>query len=172
MLSYSTEKNEKVGFGWQFYYSINLSWLCLHLSQTSNCGTYCYRGRGSKSVCTTGNNLAARFAFPNTDTSSLHIILSTEGAVVGAVLAHFDLLDKLSKCATVASTVLSGDSNFLGAFSHFEVLKNIKSLDVKKRIMSLDEIPWRDKGKHTPKKSLSSPYCNLQISAMPILFDN
>ena len=95
-----------------------LSRLGLHLSQTSNGGTNRDGRRRRQRVGATGHYLTAGFAFPDSDACSLDIVFSTECTMVRAVLTNLNLLDELSECATVTSTVLSSDSDFLGAFSH------------------------------------------------------
>jgi hypothetical protein len=103
----------------------------LHLAQTSNRRTYGDGGRRRQRVRPTGDDFTTRFAFPNADTSSLDVVFSTKGTMIRAVLTDFDLLDQLSECTTVTRTVLSGDSDFFGAFSHF-VLFYIEGSNEKK----------------------------------------
>lgn len=93
-----------------------------HLSQTSNSRSNS-NGRGcGQSVRTTGNDLAARFAFPNAHICSFYIVFSAKHAAVGTVLRDFNLANQLSQCATVPSSVLSGDTDLLRALTHLELI--------------------------------------------------
>ena len=59
---------------------------------------------------------------------SLHLVLSTEGAGIFAVLRDLHLLHSLPQASTVSGAVLSGDSDLLGSLGHrleyFRLLKN------------------------------------------------
>ena len=50
--------------------------------------------------------------------NSFHLVLSTEGAVVFAVLGDLHLLDGLPQAGSVPGAVLAGDPNLLGALGH------------------------------------------------------
>lgn len=64
---------------------------------------------------TSGNDLLATTAFPDTNGSAADGITTAEAASVLGVLGGFDLLHLLTDGATVAGTVLTDNSNFLGA---------------------------------------------------------
>jgi hypothetical protein len=77
-------------------------------------------GTGSReSVGTSGNDLAARLAVPNTSTRSLHTGLSAESTTIRRMLRNFNLAHQLSKRRTISGSILSRNSNLFCAFSHF-----------------------------------------------------
>jgi len=69
------------------------------------------RGRGVHRPGTTGDHLLARAAVPDTDSLTLHSVLTAEGARVAAVLRHLNLLDLATQRRAVTSTVLAGNAN-------------------------------------------------------------
>jgi len=77
-------------------------------------GTSCVHG-----VSTTGLDLAAILASPDTNSLSLDTVLAAELTEVLAVLADFHLLDLLPDTRTISSTVLADDSNLLRSLRHF-----------------------------------------------------
>lgn len=103
-----------------------LSVIHLNLSQTSDIGSdRDSRGSGQR-VCTSGNDLTAGSAFPDSHTRSLDVVLSAKDASVRGVLGDFDLANQFTQSGTITGTVLSGDSDLLGALSH-GVLYKIES---------------------------------------------
>ena len=92
--------------------------LLLDLSQTAN-GTANGNGRCcGEGVGTSGNDLAATLAVPDTGTGALDGVLAAEGTAVGGVLADLDLAHELTEGGTISGSVLSGDSDLLGALTH------------------------------------------------------
>jgi len=71
---------------------------------------------------TTGDRLAASFAVPDSHALSLQRVLAAEGAGVGGVLRHLHLLHRLPERRTITRRVLASDSDFLGAFRHFDIV--------------------------------------------------
>lgn len=105
--------------------SICLGTFSCHSPQTSN-GTADSDGRsGREGVGASSNSLAARSAVPDSGVSSLDRVLSTEDTLVSRVLRDLDLSYKLTESRTVSGSVLSGDSDLLGALSHFDKLKSL-----------------------------------------------
>jgi hypothetical protein len=101
------------------YFILNV--LSLHSSQTSNGGAYRHGRSGGKSVSPSSHSLTARAAFPDAYASALDGILATERTMIGGVLRNFNLAKKLTKGGTVSGSVLSCDSDLLGALSHVVV---------------------------------------------------
>lgn len=64
---------------------------------------------------TSSDNLLATTAFPDTNGSAADSITTAEAASVLGVLSGFNLLHLLTDGSTVTSTVLTDNSNFLGA---------------------------------------------------------
>jgi hypothetical protein len=71
------------------------------------------------SVSTTSSGLVATAAAPDTNGDTLDGVLTAEGASVGRVLGHFDLLDLLSQAGTITGTVLTSNADLLSSLSLF-----------------------------------------------------
>jgi len=89
-----------------------------HSSQTSDGrahgdSTWCCQGVG-----TSGNRLTARTARPDSDALALDGVLAAEDASVCGMLRNLNLSDQLTEGGTVPCSVLSRDSDLLGALSH------------------------------------------------------
>jgi len=108
----------------------NLGLLLCDSSQTTD-STADRDGTGSRqSVCSSGKNFAARPAFPDSYTSTLDGVLSTEDAPVRRVLGDLHLPDDLTERGTIPSSVLSSDSNLFRALSHSDIL-SLNIIDLK-----------------------------------------
>ena len=93
-----------------------VSFLNVHLSQTSD-GWSNWSGCGrSINPCSSSNYSLASFATPNANTSALHGFLAAESAGVFAVLGDFNFLHHLPEWGTITSPILSDDSKFLCTF--------------------------------------------------------
>ena len=86
-----------------------------HLSQSSDSRSDGRSSSGGHSVGTTSDSLSAGSASPDTDSTSLDRLLTTEGAVVSSVLLDLKLLNLSSQRRTVSDTVLTGDTNLLSS---------------------------------------------------------
>lgn len=91
-----------------------------HLSQSSDGRSDSGGGCSGNSVSTTGNGLLTRRTRPDTSSTSLDGLLTTEGAVVSSVLLDFQLLDLSSQRGTVTDTVLTCDTYLLSSLSPVE----------------------------------------------------
>ena len=98
--------------------STHLCLFLLHSSKTADGTTDCDTTGCGQCVGSSSNGFAARFAFPDSNTCSLDIVLSAKHASVGRVLRHLHLSDNLSECGTISGSVLSRDSDLLGALTH------------------------------------------------------
>merc|ERR1719308_300176 len=92
----------------------------LHLSQSPDgapdaCGG---SGRVVPGSSSNGHTTVLVVAEPDTNSLSLHLVLSTEGAGIFAVLRDLHLLHSLPQASTVSGAVLSGDSDLLGSLGH------------------------------------------------------
>ena len=74
-------------------------------------------------VSSTGHSLFARSALPDTNHLALHVLLSAEWAREFTVLADLNLTKHFTDGGTIPGTVLSGDADLLGAFSHCGIKK-------------------------------------------------
>ena len=92
--------------------------LVLQLLQSSDGKLYCDRsgvvGLGTTSYC-----FHAGTTVPNAHSSSLHLGFATEGAGILGVLADFSSLHHFPEGGTKTGGVFAHNSNFLGAFCHF-----------------------------------------------------
>ena len=66
-------------------------------------------------VSTTSHGLLATLTLPDTDSSTLDSILTTESTGVLGMLSDFHLLYGLSERGTITGTVFTGDSDLLSA---------------------------------------------------------
>ena len=90
----------------------------MHTSQSGNVAAYRHGTGGTERVGSTSNHFMATLAFPNTHAGSLDIVLAAKDTPIRRVLTDFNLTQELTQSRTVASTVLSSYSYFLGALSH------------------------------------------------------
>lgn len=86
----------------------------VHFAKTTNCWSDGGCGCGRVHPCAASNNSLASFAWPDSDTRSLHGILAAECAGVFAVLGNFDLLDHFTQWRTISCAVFTNNSNLLG----------------------------------------------------------
>lgn len=91
--------------------------LLAQLAQAANGGTDGNGGGGGRDVGSSGDDLVATRARPDTDVGALDGVLTAELAGVLSVLGNFDLLDLLTDGRTVASSVLSNDTDLLSSAS-------------------------------------------------------
>jgi hypothetical protein len=99
--------------------SIHLGIFCLQFSQTSNSGTNSDCRCGRNRVSSSGHNLTARTALPDSSAGTLHTVLSAKDTLVLRVLRNLNLFHQLTQSRTVSGSVLSCDSDLLCASSHF-----------------------------------------------------
>jgi len=93
--------------------------LLCDLSQTAN-GTANSDGGGcGEGVGSSSHDLSAGLAVPDPSTGALDRVLAAECTTVGGVLADLDLAHKLTQGGPISGSVLSGDSDLLGALAHF-----------------------------------------------------
>merc|ERR1719411_2271898 len=99
----------------------------LQLPQPPDGGPDAGRGDGGVVPGTTSNDDTAVLvvAEPDTNSLSLHLILSTEGAEILAVLGDLHLLDGLPQAGSVPGAVLAGDPNLLGTLGHLVSLTSL-----------------------------------------------
>lgn len=88
-----------------------------HFSQSSDGRSDSGGSSGGDSVSTTSDSLLTRRTSPDTGSTSLDGLLTTERAVVSSVLLNFQLLDLSSQGGTVTDTVLTSDTNLLSSLS-------------------------------------------------------
>jgi len=91
----------------------------LKTTKTSNGRSYSHGRSSTECVTTTGHGLVARSAIPDPSTLALDGIFTAKDTSVRRVLRHFNLAQQFTQSGTVTSSVLSGNSNLLGALSHF-----------------------------------------------------
>ena len=85
------------------------------LAKTTNGGAHSDGSGGGRSVGSSGGDLVAAKASPDSNVGTLHGVLTAELARVLGVLSNFDLADLLTDGGTIASSVLSDDSNLLSS---------------------------------------------------------
>ena len=100
-----------------FIVCLNLFWL--DLTETSDGTSNSYSRSSAEGVSSTGHDLLTRFAVPDSAIGTFDRIFPTKGTTIRWVLTDLNLSHKLAKCSTITSTILSSDSDLLGAFSHF-----------------------------------------------------
>lgn len=93
------------------------SLLLAQLAQAADGGTDSNGSSGGRDVGTSGDDLVAATTSPDTDVRALDGVLTAELAGVLSVLGNFDLLDLLTDGRTVASSVLSNDTDLLSSAS-------------------------------------------------------
>ena len=64
-------------------------------------------------VSTTGQGLLTTLTLPDTNSSTLDSVLTTESTGVSSVLSDFHLLYSLSERGTITSTVFTSDSDYI-----------------------------------------------------------
>jgi len=96
--------------------SLSLRQLAQTSYGTADRGSSCRTNR----PCTTSNSFPACTAMPDANSSSLDRVLPAESACVSCVLRNFHLFNLFTQGSTIAGTVFTRDSDFLGAFCHLE----------------------------------------------------
>ena len=114
------EKNSRRGsqdliFKWSLHGAYNLR--LAQLAQAADGGADGDGGSGGRDVSSTSDDLVATSASPDTDIGALDGVLTAELAGVLSVLGNFDLADLLTDGRTVASSVLSNDTDLLSSAS-------------------------------------------------------
>jgi hypothetical protein len=96
--------------------------ILLHFSETRNVGSHGDSRRRRKGVGTTGDDLAAGPAIPDSHTGTLDRVLAAKDTTISGVLRDFDLFHKLTKRRTVTGSVLSDNADLFRAFGHLIIL--------------------------------------------------
>lgn len=129
------EAREEQHFFFEFVFFTTTFGHCLLLTQlaeTTDGRTNSDGSSGGGSVGTTGGDLVATEASPDSNVGTLHGVLTAELARVLGVLSNFDLADLLTDGSTIASTVFSDDSDLLSSASlllhktHIQALHNFR----------------------------------------------
>lgn len=92
--------------------------LFLKISQSSDGRSDGGGGHGSVDVGSSGDDLVALGAVPDSGGLSLHGLLSAERAGVAGVLGDLELLGHLTEGSSITGSVLSDDSDLLRSLGH------------------------------------------------------
>jgi len=102
--------------------TIHLNLLGLDLSETSNCRSNSDSGSSAQTIGSSGDNLLAWLAIPNSYTGSLNRVLSTERTTESRMLRDLNLAHQLTEGGTITCSVLSCDTDLLCTLSHIELV--------------------------------------------------
>lgn len=106
-----------------------------HFSQSSDGRSDSGGSSSGNGVSTTSNGLLTGRTSPDTSSTSLDGLLTTERTLVSSVLLNFQLLDLSSQRGTVTDTVLTCDTDLLSSLSPVEwIVSNIFNYELERLV--------------------------------------